>query len=144
MKFAPLMIALVVLLPPAARLPRQTTSPFTVAGSSFALSVADIVATERWYVDKLGLTVVRRIPSANGNAVTILSGAGLIVELVQRDGAQSLSKAVPTAKDNLDVHGIFKVGIVVDDFDRLSRRFDREARRSRWGRGRSAPTKRPT
>jgi catechol 2,3-dioxygenase-like lactoylglutathione lyase family enzyme len=81
------------------------------AGSFFGLSVADIVASTRWYRDKLGLTVVMEVPGGNGPAVTTLEGGGLTVELVQHPAARPLSQ------DAVMVHGFFKAGVVVDDFE---------------------------
>ena len=116
-------VALLLCLLPVSLSAAQNTHPntepaFVLAGSAFAVSVADIEASARWYVEKLGLTVTKRFPKENGHAVTILSGGGLTVELIQRDGAQPLTAVAPSAKDNLDVHGIVKVGILVDDFDK--------------------------
>ena len=50
-------------------------------------------------------------------AVAILEGGGLIVELIQNDDAVPLSAAAPAVKDRVYVHGIFKVGVIVEDFD---------------------------
>ena len=42
----------------------------------------------------------------------MLVGGGLIVELIQHDDAS------PAAKDSLFIHGIFKAGVIVDDFEK--------------------------
>jgi hypothetical protein len=73
--------------------------------------VADLAASTAWYVDKFGLSVKQQIPKTNGVAATILEGGGLTVELVQRDDA-----APPIASAER-IHGIFKVGFVIDDLD---------------------------
>ena len=92
--------------------------PFTAAkGAFFAVSVADIDASTRWYSEKLGLRVVMRAPKQDKSAVTVLEGGGLIVELLQRDDAQPLTKAAPGVSANYLVYGVFKAGIIVDDFD---------------------------
>jgi catechol 2,3-dioxygenase-like lactoylglutathione lyase family enzyme len=92
--------------------------PFTAArGGFFALSVADLEASTRWYSETLGLTVVMRPPRANGTSVSILEGGGLIVELIQRDDAMPLNKAAPGVDASYRVYGFFKAGIIVDDFD---------------------------
>jgi catechol 2,3-dioxygenase-like lactoylglutathione lyase family enzyme len=87
------------------------TPVLTASGAFFALSVADMKVSAQWYEDKLGLKVV--MPTANQDqiAVTVLEGGGLIVELIQHDDA------APAGKDNLLIHGIFKAGVIVDDFD---------------------------
>jgi len=90
----------------------------SATGAFFALSVADIDASSKWYADNLGLTVTMREPNANGAAVTVLEGDGLIVELIQHDAARPLSTVAPNVKDPVQVHGIFKVGVIVGDFER--------------------------
>lgn len=97
------------------------TSPPTIkaaAGAFFALSVADIPASVKWYSEKLGLAVVMEVPKRDGVAVAVLEGGGLIVELIQHDAAVPLSVAAPAVTDRQFVHGLFKVGVVVEDFDR--------------------------
>jgi catechol 2,3-dioxygenase-like lactoylglutathione lyase family enzyme len=84
----------------------------TANGAFFALSVADLKASAQWYSEKLGLKVVMQTPKQNKAAVTILECGGLIVELIQHDDA------TPAEKDNLLVHGLFKAGVIVDDFDK--------------------------
>jgi catechol 2,3-dioxygenase-like lactoylglutathione lyase family enzyme len=81
-------------------------------GTFFALSVSNLAASTAWYRDKLGLRVVMEVPPQGGTAVTILEGDGLIVELLQRDGAR------PPAGDAQLTHGFFKAGILVKDLDR--------------------------
>jgi catechol 2,3-dioxygenase-like lactoylglutathione lyase family enzyme len=85
----------------------------------FALSVADIEQSTRWYRDKLGLKVIMQAPrtDATKSAATVLQGGGLTVELVQHDEAAPLRKFLPEPRGALFVHGIFKVGVTVDDFD---------------------------
>jgi catechol 2,3-dioxygenase-like lactoylglutathione lyase family enzyme len=114
-----------LLLLACAVLPRSSgaqTTPaepaFTSHGAFFALSVADLGASTRWYAEKLGLTIVMHPPKQDKAEVTVLEGGGLIVELLQRDDAMPLAKAAPSITGNYQVHGLFKAGIIVDDFDR--------------------------
>jgi len=90
-----------------------------VRGLAFALSVADIEASTRWYVDKLGLAVVMRVPRTDATRaqVTMLQGGGLSVELVQHDDAVPLGSLKTTTNGAIAVHGLFKVGVTIDDFD---------------------------
>ena len=88
------------------------TPVITASGAFFALSVADMTASAQWYTDKLGLKIVMQTPKQEKYAVTVLAGGGLIVELIQLDDA------TPAVKDPLFVHGIFKAGVIVDDFDK--------------------------
>jgi catechol 2,3-dioxygenase-like lactoylglutathione lyase family enzyme len=76
-----------------------------------ALSVSDVSTSRRWYVETLGLHATMEIPYANGAAVTVLEGGGLIVELVQLDSAVARTRSAER------IHGFFKAGIVVDDLD---------------------------
>jgi catechol 2,3-dioxygenase-like lactoylglutathione lyase family enzyme len=87
-------------------------------GAFFALTVADVEASARWYSEKLDLKVVMHSPKQDGAAVTVLEGPGLIVELIEQDGALPLPSAAPATKDRRYLLGIFKVGALVKDFDR--------------------------
>ena len=114
-------LALALALLPAesrAASPAAATPTFTTTGAFFALSVADVDASAKWYAEKLGLKVVLQPPRSGGSAVVALEGGGLMVELIQLDEAVPLSKAAPQAKGSLFVHGIAKVGVIVDDFDK--------------------------
>ena len=85
---------------------------FTTTGAFFALSVSDLDASVNWYTEKLGLKVVHRLPKVDKASVAILSGGGLIVELVHNDNA------TPRAGDPVLNVGIFKVGLIVDSLDK--------------------------
>lgn len=89
------------------------------SGSFFALSVADLEASRRWYVEKLGLSEVMRAPRTDESrsAMVLLQGGGLTVELVQHDDARPLAAALPPGRGALFLHGIFKVGVTIEDFD---------------------------
>ena len=47
----------------------------------------------------------------------ILEGGGLIVELMHNPAAVPLSKAAPSITHTTLVHGIFKAGLIVDNYD---------------------------
>jgi catechol 2,3-dioxygenase-like lactoylglutathione lyase family enzyme len=98
---------------------RSDAPVINTTGAFFALSVADVEASARWYTEKLGLAVKMRAPrtDANKSAMTLLEGGGLTVELVQHDDAVPLRNFLPAPRGALFLHGIFKVGVVVDDFD---------------------------
>jgi catechol 2,3-dioxygenase-like lactoylglutathione lyase family enzyme len=113
----PLLLA--VAIPTPASITGQTNAtPFTTSGAFVALSVADLPASSQWYRDKLGLRVVLEPPRSGDAAVTILEGGGLIVELLQHKAAKPLSAISSTVRESYAVHGIFKAGLIVDDFDR--------------------------
>jgi catechol 2,3-dioxygenase-like lactoylglutathione lyase family enzyme len=110
------MLCLLVLL--IAPLGAPTESPAASAiGAFFALSVANLDASVRWYSEKLGMKVVMREPKRDGVAVAVLEGGGLVVELIALDDAAPLSKAAPGVKDALHVHGLVKAGAIVADFE---------------------------
>jgi catechol 2,3-dioxygenase-like lactoylglutathione lyase family enzyme len=100
----------------------QASSPdtpiATATGAFFAMSVPDVQASSRWYSEKLGLHVVMQPPKQDKVSVVVLEGGGLIVELIQKDDAVPLRQAAPRIEDNTLVHGIFKAGVVVADFER--------------------------
>jgi catechol 2,3-dioxygenase-like lactoylglutathione lyase family enzyme len=97
----------------------QADAPAIVTtGAFFALSVADMQASVRWYSEKLGLKVVMRAPKTDKAAATVLEGGGLIVELVQHDDALPLSSVAPATKERMRIHGLFKAGVIVDDFEK--------------------------
>ncbi|MEO8452316.1 MAG: VOC family protein [Gemmatimonadota bacterium] len=91
-----------------------------VSGAFFALSVADLGASTEWYSSKLGLRVVLQSPRANGAAVTVLEGDGLMVELIQHENAVPRPKAVPDLTDPMLLHGFVKAGFVVEAFDQVA------------------------
>ncbi len=92
--------------------PAPPPPALTAAGAFFALSVADLGASVRWYTEKLGLRAVMEVPRQNKTAVAVLEGGGLIVELIQHDDAKP-------SGDPLLRHGVFKVGVLVEDFANL-------------------------
>ena len=100
-----------------AQVPAPAEPAFTTQGAFFGLSVADVEASVRWYSEKFGLKVVLRPPKIEGSTAVVLEGGGLIVELLQRDDAMPLSKAAPSVTQNYRIHGFFKAGVIVDDFD---------------------------
>lgn len=88
--------------------------PFATAKGAFvALSVRDLQSTVKWYSEKLGLKQVMTIPRMDkiaGGAA--LEGDGILVELIQREDSHARTGGAELT------HGIFKVGIIVTDFDR--------------------------
>ena len=76
----------------------------------------------RWWSEKMALQVVMRPPKVEKSTAVILEGGGLIVELVHHEEAVPLATAAPSITRNYLVHGVFKAGVVVDDFDRTIER----------------------
>jgi|SRR5215472_48676 len=93
-------------------------APAAVAakGAFFALSVPDMDASVKWYSEKLGLKVAMQVKEKV--SVTVLAGGGLIVELIHSDEAMPKTKAAPAVKGDIQLHGLFKAGFFVEDFDK--------------------------
>ena len=93
--------------------------PFKATGGFVAITVPNLDESAKWYVDNLGLKIVKNhaMRPDNRAAVTILQGNGFAVELIWLADAVPLSKAAPQTKGPQDVHGILKSGIFVDDLD---------------------------
>lgn len=99
---------------PAPRATANRQAAIAAQGAFFALSVADLEASTRWYSEKLGLEVILSVPKANGVAVTVLGGGGLTVELIQQDSAA----APGCGTANPMCLGLFKAGVLVKDLDK--------------------------
>lgn len=99
--------------PPRPAVAQPPAEPaFTTTGAFFALSVADLAASRRWYQEKLGLRVTMDLPAGDYPAVVALEGGGLVVELIHD------RTATPRTGEPGKTHGISKVGMIVEDFDR--------------------------
>ena len=118
MRSAGFLLGFALAFPQATRAQQAPETPFTTTGAFFALSVADVAASARWYREKLGLRVSLEPPRSAEAAVIVLEGGGLIVELLQHSGAKSLNAVAPGTSESYKVHGFFKAGVIVEDFDR--------------------------
>ena len=98
------------------------------SGAFFALSVADVAALSRWYQEKLGFHVLAQGEAPNKIAkFAILEGDGTIIELIQHSQAKARSVAAPSITEPYQLHGIFKVGLVVADLDGVYRELKQRA-----------------
>ena len=111
---------LALLLLAAAAAPNDVPSPVATArGAFYALSVPDADAAAAWYAEKLGLKVLMRPPEGNGTQVIVIGGGGLIVELIEQQGSVALKQAAPEVKHDTMVLGLFKAGVIVDNWEGL-------------------------
>lgn len=94
------------------------TPLITTLGAFFALSVPDAKASADWYSEKLGLKVTLQPPKTGQSRVIVLEGGGLIVELIEQDNGLPLSEAAPSITNPSLIHGIAKVGVIVEDLDK--------------------------
>lgn len=119
---------------------RGATPVLRVGGAFFALSVANMDSSARWYSEKLGLSVVMRTPRTNTPGATVLEGGGLIVKLVERPDAVSLAAAAPAIRETSRIHGIFKAGSSSTTSTAPSHNSERAAWTSRWVHSRRGTT----
>jgi catechol 2,3-dioxygenase-like lactoylglutathione lyase family enzyme len=121
------LFALILVFAPATALAqKKSDKPAVKVGQPqfFALSVANLDESVRWYVDTLGAAVVKTLNAPDGSArVAILEADGLRIELLQHGQSFHVKKHVPDLKGEFLVQGIFKVGFFVDDLDGLARRW---------------------
>jgi catechol 2,3-dioxygenase-like lactoylglutathione lyase family enzyme len=89
----------------------------TVPGAFIGVSVGNLEESVRWYTEKLGLTVIMRPPKIEQSTAVILEGGGLIVELMHHDQSVPLPTVAPSVTREYLVHGIYKAGFFVGDFD---------------------------
>ena len=91
-------------------------------GSFFALSVKDLNASSAWYQQKLGFREVHESASPDGKSrAVLLERDGAILELIHHKQATSGTALRKDYKAYL-VHGIFKVGFIVQDADHTMQR----------------------
>jgi catechol 2,3-dioxygenase-like lactoylglutathione lyase family enzyme len=117
MKEAWLAASILFLVPLQDHSKQASGLPLRAIGAFVGISVADLDASTRWYSEKLGLQIVKQEPKRDGAAVVVLEGDGLIVELIQLDAAQPLSKVAPGVTKPDLVYGIAKAGVLVEDFE---------------------------
>ena len=97
----------------------QTDVMHEVTGSLVALSTPDVERAAKWYQDKLGFHLVKAGHMGEGLQFTLLRHQDNIVELIQNPRALPLRKALPGIKDPFEIHGIFKLGFTVRNFDQV-------------------------
>lgn len=90
---------------------------FSTRGAFVGISVPDLDASVRWYVEKLGMRIVMQPPPYEGTTVKVLEGGGLLVELLHNPAAVALRTAAPSITHTTLVHGVFKAGLIVDDYE---------------------------
>jgi catechol 2,3-dioxygenase-like lactoylglutathione lyase family enzyme len=102
-----------------AKMSSEAKPVLKASGGFVAITVPDLDASAKWYVERLGLKIVKNhaMRPDNKAAVTILQGNGFAVELIWLADAAPLAKIAPQAKGPQDIYGILKSGIFVDDLD---------------------------
>ena len=99
---------------------KQKTTPAKTTGAFFALSVADVDALSKWYQEKLGFKVLSSGEAPNKIAkFAILQTDGALIEMIQHRDAKPMAVVAPGVKSAYQIHGIFKIGMLVEDLDAL-------------------------
>lgn len=94
------------------------SAPEVAAPSFFAVSVADLAASETWYTRVLGVERVNAVASRDGRSRAVVMRRGeLVVELIARAGSRAPEDTLPAPEHRFDVQGIVKTGIFVADAD---------------------------
>jgi len=119
MKYWMILVALALCVtPPAA-------AESAVAPVFFAVSVADLDASVKWYTEMLDLNATR-LPEGKQAKIALLQGDGIVVELIEHTESFDVATRVPELEKRYLAHGVFKVGFFVTDLDstvaRLSKR----------------------
>ena len=99
---------------------REMKPPFkAVQGAFAALTVPDLDAATNWYVEKLGMTILKDhvVRADNKAAVTVLQGNGFVVELIWLADALPVAKVASQLSGPHQIHGILKSGVFVDNLD---------------------------
>ncbi|MEW5916578.1 MAG: VOC family protein [Gemmatimonadota bacterium] len=116
-----LLFVIALLLKPGvagAQVPAVPADPaFETRGAFLGISVADLDASTRWYAEKFGMRVVFAPPPQGGFTGRVLQGGGLTLELLHNASAAPLRSVAPSVKHTTMVHGIFKGGVFVDNYD---------------------------
>ncbi|OGU37066.1 MAG: hypothetical protein A2068_03270 [Ignavibacteria bacterium GWB2_35_6b] len=98
---------------------RENSNPFeNPVKQFFAISVADVVESAEWYKKIFDLTETADLKADDGSVHTkILESDFYLIELSQHKTGKSLKEAAPQIERNYLLHGFFKVGFYVKDFE---------------------------
>lgn len=98
---------------------QENTNPFeNPVKQFFAISVADVTESAEWYKRIFSLKETADLKAEDGNVHTkILESDFYLIELSQHKTGKSLREAAPQIERNYLLHGFFKVGFYVKDFD---------------------------
>jgi hypothetical protein len=101
--------------------PGSASPPVNLSGPQFfALSVADLDESVRWYQTNFGLGIAKTINSPDGNVrIAILRSEDLLIELLQHKESVPARNCNPKPADGYLIQGVFKVGFYVKNLDRI-------------------------
>ena len=92
---------------------------FKAEGSFFAIYVPNLEASVKWYSENLGMRVVLEAPRTEKFGLAILEGSGFMIEIVQSEKAIPLQDAAPSLDSKTSIQGIYKIGVLVDDLEKV-------------------------
>lgn len=124
MKTLKILLIFVLIFVSASNFYAQSTAATTekAKGVFFALSVKDVESAGKWYREKLGFRLIKSGEAPNKIAkFALLETEGAVIELIQHRDAKPAPAETAANKNAHLVHGIFKIGLIVDDLDALYR-----------------------
>ena len=84
-----------------------------------ALIVRDMDESVRWYTTHLGMEVLRQAAYPDrGFKQANLQRGNILIEFIELDNALSAELVVPNFDSKTRMVGLFKIGFLLDDFDR--------------------------
>lgn len=92
---------------------------FKAVGSFYAIYVPNLEASVKWYSENLGMRVVLEAPRTEKFGLAILEGSGFMIEIVQSEKAIPLQNAAPNLDSKTSIQGIYKIGVLVDDLEKV-------------------------
>lgn len=130
---APLLLCLLFAVspPPHAERARQQERPPAPAAAEarpffFALSVSDLEASAAWYVRVLGFEEARRAQFGEPAVrIRLLRRDDALIELIEDPAARAAVELDPPLARRFRLHGVFKIGFVVDSLDETGARLQR-------------------
>ena len=83
-----------------------------------SLIVKDVSSSVEWYSEVMGFSLEKEfVNEERGLKIANLSNEQGAIELIEISGSVSPEDAIPNFSKKLRIHGIFKVGFGVKDFD---------------------------
>lgn len=96
----------------------QSSSPPDLEAYFSAMIVKDIDQSIQWYSDILGFEILNQTESEKmGFEQANLKRGAILIELISLQSAVSPSDVIPDYSSKTKLHGFFKTGFLVGDFD---------------------------
>jgi catechol 2,3-dioxygenase-like lactoylglutathione lyase family enzyme len=96
----------------------QNNAVPSLDASFFALIIEDLDTSINWYSDVLGFNLIQKNEfTESGFSQANLHQSNTSLELIQLQSAISLKENLPNYTSKTRVHGIFKIGFTLAEFD---------------------------